>query len=423
MKKILLLGSGGREYTMAWKISQSTITHQLFIAPGNGGTHAFGTNLPFGYNDFDSIIGFARKHSIDLVIAGPEEPLVNGIADRLSTEGILVCGPVAQAAMLEGSKSFAKDFMQAMGIPTAAYRAFESRQIDEARQFLHTLTPPYVLKADGLAAGKGVVICHTLTEATDTLDAMLLGEQFGQAGRRVVIEEFLSGIEFSVFIATDGAHYVLLPEAKDYKRIGEGDTGPNTGGMGAISPVPFFNESLRHKVITRIIEPTLQGLRQRQIPYRGFIFFGLISVAGEPYLIEYNCRLGDPETEVILPRLDEDFLQLCFDIANGQLGSSRTALATAQAAATVMVVSGGYPSTYQRGFPITLPDTLPRDTHIINAGTNRQANLLTTSGGRVLAVTSLAPDIRQALQLSYSTIEHITFEQMYYRRDIGYEFL
>lgn len=422
MKKILLLGSGGREYTMAWKLSKSSIPHQLFIAPGNGGTDAFGKNLPFSYNNFESIIQFVTSEKIDLVIVGPEEPLVNGITDELSTIGVAVCGPEKAGAMLEGSKAYAKEFMQEFGIPTAAYRAFLADQLEEAKDFLKQLNAPYVIKADGLAAGKGVLICHTLDEAYSALNDVMKGKKFGNAGNQVVIEQFLNGTEFSVFIATDGDHYVLLPEAKDYKRAGEGDTGLNTGGMGAISPVPFFDEELKKKVIERIIEPTLAGLKQRGVTYRGFIFFGLMNVEGNPYVIEYNCRLGDPETEVILPRLDEDFLQLCLDVALGNMSATRQANVIQKHAATVMLVSGGYPEAYAKGFPITLPGVSEENTLLIHAGTLRKDDQILTNGGRVLSVTALGHTLREALNKSYKVAEKIEFQQVYFRRDIGYEF-
>ncbi|MFN4298344.1 MAG: phosphoribosylamine--glycine ligase [Thermaurantimonas sp.] len=423
MKKILLLGSGGREYTMAWKISKSLIPHHLFIAPGNGGTDAYGKNLPFGYNDFESIIHFVTSEKIDLVIVGPEEPLVNGLADELSHIGVPVCGPNKAGAILEGSKVYAKQFMSESGIPTAAYRSFSANQIDEAKEFLKQIDPPYVIKADGLAAGKGVLICQSLEEAFSALDDVIKIKKFGSAGNQVVIEQFLRGTEFSVFIATDGDRYVLLPEAKDYKRVGEGDTGLNTGGMGAVSPVPFFDEELRTKVIQRIIEPTLAGLKQRGVTYRGFIFFGLMNVDGNPYVIEYNCRLGDPETEVILPRLDEDFLQLCFDVALGNIVENRQAHVLQKHAATVMLVSGGYPEAYAKGFPITLPEVLEENILLIHAGTLRKDNQILTNGGRVLSVTAFDHSLQEALNKSYNTIEKIHFQQMYFRRDIGYEFM
>lgn len=422
MKKILLLGSGGREYTMAWKISKSPISHKLFIAPGNGGTEAFGTNLPFGYNDFSSILNFIQSEKIDLVIAGPEEPLVNGLADAVEKLGVAVCGPRKAGAMLEGSKAFAKVFMKEFGIPTAAYRSFNAHELHSAKEYLQSIAPPYVIKADGLAAGKGVVICNTLDEAQSALDSMMIEKKFGDAGSQVVIEQFLKGREFSVFIATDGEHYVLLPEAKDYKRIGEGDTGLNTGGMGAISPVPFYDDVLKSKVLNRIVIPTLNGLKTKSISYKGFIFFGLIDVQGDPYVIEYNCRLGDPETEVILPRLEEDFLALCYDVAEGTLSSNREAHVSHDAAATVMLVSGGYPEEYKKGFEIFLPASVPDSTLLVHAGTSSKGGKLVTNGGRVMSVTAQAPGLHEALKRSYSTISNVCFENMYYRRDIGHEF-
>ncbi|GCD77851.1 phosphoribosylamine--glycine ligase [Thermaurantimonas aggregans] len=423
MKKILLLGSGGREYTMAWKLSKSSIPHHLFIAPGNGGTEAYGKNLPFGYNDFKKITQFVISEKIDLVIVGPEEPLVNGLADELSQIGVPVCGPNKAGAKLEGSKAYAKQFMSELGIPTAAYRSFSADLIEEAQEFLKQIDPPYVIKADGLAAGKGVLICQTLDEAYSALEDVMRVKKFGSAGNQVVIEQFLKGIEFSVFVATDGNHYVLLPEAKDYKRVGEGDTGLNTGGMGAVSPVPFFDEQLKQKVIERIIEPTLTGLKQRMVTYRGFIFFGLMNVGGNPYVIEYNCRLGDPETEVILPRLEEDFLQLCFDVALGNIVENRQAKVSQKHAATVMMVSEGYPEAYVKGFPISMPEVVEENTLLIHAGTLRKDNQLLTNGGRVLSVTALGDSLKDALNKSYNAAGKIHFQQMYFRRDIGYEFM
>lgn len=423
MKNILLLGSGGREYTMAWKISKSPIPHNLYIAPGNGGTDSFGKNVAIDIIDFAGIKNFIQTEKIDLVIVGPEEPLVNGLADELEQMGIAVCGPNKAGAMLEGSKAFAKEFMVEFGIPTASYRNFSSSQVLEAKNYLRRLKSPYVIKADGLAAGKGVIICNTLQEADETLNAIMIDKKFGKSGAQVVIEEFLKGIEFSVFVATDGKHYTMLPEAKDYKRIGEGDTGLNTGGMGAVSPVPFFTPELKSRVVDQIIEPTLHGLKKRGIEYRGFIFFGLMLVGDEVYVIEYNCRLGDPETEVILPRIEDDFLELCFAISERKLSESGYIKTTAQAASTVMMVSGGYPVTYKKGFEIHIPETLPEHTLVVHAGTIKKDNKLLTNGGRVISVTALAPELNEALKRSYETIKTISFEEMYYRRDIGYEFL
>lgn len=423
MKKILLLGSGGREYTMAWKISQSPIPHQLYIAPGNGGTEAFGKNLDLGINDFENIKRFVESEKIDLVIVGPEEPLVNGLADELELNGIAVCGPKKSGAILEGSKVFAKEFMNEFNIPTASYKSFSAKEIDDAKAFLRSLNPPYVIKADGLAAGKGVIICQSLDDADKALNSLMVNKKFGKSGTQVVIEQFLEGIEFSIFVATDGEHYVLLPEAKDYKRIGECDTGPNTGGMGAVSPVPFYTKELQLQVKKQIIEPTLSGLKKRGITYRGFIFFGLMYVKGMVYVIEYNCRLGDPETEVILPRVEDDFLSLCFSIAEGKLSQSYEVQVTPQYASTVMLVSGGYPETYNKGYEIFMPETHPEYTMVIHAGTIKKNNKLLTNGGRVLSITSLASDLDEALRRCYSTIKNICFEHMYYRRDIGYEFL
>ncbi|MFN3950909.1 MAG: phosphoribosylamine--glycine ligase [Thermaurantimonas sp.] len=423
MKKILLIGSGGREYTMAWKISQSPIAHKLFIAPGNGGTDAFGQNIPIDVHDFEGIRQFAVSEQIDLVIVGPEEPLVNGLADLLEEIGIAVCGPRKAGAMLEGSKAFAKEFMMEFGIPTASYRSFSASEINQAREYLRCLKPPYVIKADGLAAGKGVIITDKLDEAERALNSIVVDNKFGKSGSRVVIEEFLKGIEFSVFVATDGTHYALLPEAKDYKRIGEGDTGLNTGGMGAVSPVPFFSDDLRSKVIRQIIEPTLYGLKKREILYRGFIFFGLILVDDQVYVIEYNCRLGDPETEVILPRIESDFLELCLAVADRTLSDIIPVHVTPQASSTVMLVSAGYPELYKKGFEIQIHEDLPEHVLVVHAGTIKKNKKLITNGGRVISVTAMAPQLSQAIDRSYEAISKISFEGMYYRRDIGHEFL
>ncbi len=419
---ILILGGGGREHALAWKIRQSHRVKNLFIAPGNGGTSLLGSNIALDPNDFQSVGQFARREDIDLIIVGPEEPLVRGISDYFKQDpqlaGIRVFGPGRRGALLEGSKAYAKAFMQRYGIPTAAYREFSSDQLEKGRAFLDTQSPPYVLKADGLAAGKGVLILQDREEAKAELEAMLRGK-FGEAGSKVVIEEFLSGLEFSVFALTDGKSYQLLPVAKDYKRIGEGDTGLNTGGMGAVSPVAFVDDILLKKVEERIVQPTVRGLEEEGIDYCGFLFFGLIEVRGEPYVIEYNCRMGDPEAEVVLPRLKTDLVDLIRAAFDGDLKEKKPEF-EAHAAATVILVSGGYPGAYEKGKAIEISKT-ETESLIFHAGTREQGQKLLTNGGRVLAVTSLAETFPEALQKSYSTIPHIRFEGMYYRTDIGFD--
>jgi len=419
---ILILGGGGREHALAWKIRQSHRVKNLFIAPGNGGTSLLGTNIDIDPNDFIALGHFARQEDIELIIVGPEEPLVRGISDFFRQDPelarIRVFGPGREGALLEGSKAHAKAFMQRHGIPTAAYRAFRREQLEQGVAYLNTQSPPYVLKADGLAAGKGVLILQDREEAKIQLEAMLNGK-FGEAGSQVVIEEFLSGLEFSVFALTDGRSYQLLPVAKDYKRIGEGDTGLNTGGMGAVSPVAFVDDILLQKVEERIVQPTIRGLETEGIEYYGFLFFGLIEVRGEPYVIEYNCRMGDPETEVVLPRLKTDLVDLIQAAFEGNLGEKAPEFED-HAAATVILVSGGYPGHYEKGKTIDIPDT-PTESLIFHAGTREQGQRLLTNGGRVLAVTSLAETFPEALKKSYSTIPHIRFEGMYYRTDIGFD--
>ncbi len=422
---ILLLGSGGREHALAWKIAQSKQCSQLFIAPGNPGTAQLGTNLSFSVTDFAAITRACTEHQIELLIVGPEEPLVKGIVAHLKKElpSLLVIGPSQQAAQLEGSKAFAKAFMQRHGIPTAAYQEFTAENYQAGVDYLNNHDLPIVLKADGLAAGKGVVICQSTVEAIEEYEQMIRQSKFGDASKKVVVEAFLSGIELSVFVLTDGKSYVLLPEAKDYKRIGEGDTGPNTGGMGAISPVPFADEAFMQKVKTNIIEPTIKGLQQEALDYKGFIFFGLIKVDGEPYVIEYNCRMGDPETEVVMPRIKGDLVELLIATAKQQLGNQSIAF-DERSACTIMAVSGGYPNDYQKGFAIEgLDTTTPEGVLIFQAGTKQQGDQVVTSGGRVLCVTSLAADLDEAVQLSKKVIDKIEFEGMYYRSDIGYEFV
>jgi len=419
---ICILGSGGREAAIAWKIRQSPSCEKLFILPGNGGSRAYGEPVNLDYRDMDSFSSFLLQKNISMLIIGPEEPLVNGITDRLreipSLSHVQIIGPSAEGAMLEGSKSYAKEFMSEFGIPTANYGRFNADQLFEARQFLRQMNAPYVLKADGLAAGKGVLILESMEEAEMQLELMLAGK-FGTASNTVVIEEFLDGIEFSVFVITDGKDYQILPVAKDYKRRGEGDTGLNTGGMGAVSPVPFVDDDLMHKVEERIIKPTIQGIQSRQIDYRGFIFFGLINVNGDPYVIEYNCRMGDPETEVVIPRLKTDLLVLLQSLFEGTL-NEQNIKHDERTAATIMLVSEGYPGSYQKGFQITgLEQT--KGSIIFHAGTREEGGRILSHGGRVIAVTSLADSMEQALSKSLENIGKIHFKGMNYRKDIGFD--
>ncbi|MES2703556.1 MAG: phosphoribosylamine--glycine ligase [Bacteroidota bacterium] len=425
MKKILLLGAGGRECALAWKLSQSPFCGSLYIAPGNPGTAAYGTNVAVGYNDFEGIKKACIEYEIDILLPGPEEPLVNGIYDFIKSDPalahIIICGPTKEGAQLEGSKAFSKRFMERHDIPTAAYKEFTANNYDEGVAYIAGTQPPIVLKADGLAAGKGVVIAQSVAEATDAFKAMIKDEQFGAASSKVVIEQFLDGIELSVFALSDGDNYILLPEAKDYKRIGEGDKGLNTGGMGAISPVPFADAAFMQKVEERIVGPTVDGLKEENIDYQGFIFFGLIKVNGEPYVIEYNCRMGDPETEVVMPRLENDLVELIIKMGEGKLGEM-TAMHSAWAAGAVMLVSGGYPGDYERGKVMTGFDEA-EGSWLFHAGTTRKGEDIVTSGGRVLAVTSMAPTLGEALQQSYANAERIAYAGKYYRKDIGWEFL
>jgi phosphoribosylamine--glycine ligase len=422
---ILLLGSGGRESALAWKISQSPLCGKLYIAPGNAGTAAYGENVPLSLHDFEGIKNFCLAHEINLLLPGSEEPLVRGLYDFFRQDKALVhiqiAGPSKAGAQLEGSKAFAKQFMHRHGIPTASYRAFNEQSFAEGLQYLAQHPTPIVLKADGLAAGKGVVITSDIAEAQTVFTAMIRDAQFGEAGKNVVVESFLSGIEVSVFILTDGDHYVLLPEAKDYKRIGVGDTGPNTGGMGAISPVPFADAAFMQKVKERIIEPTVRGLQAEQIAYQGFIFFGLINVNEEPFVIEYNCRMGDPETEVVMPRLENDLLAMLLSMCHTELHQVAVKHAP-QAACTVMLVSGGYPGSYVSGMVIRGMEDV-QDSLLFHAGTARHGADTLTAGGRVIAVTSYGSTLQEALALSYSNAAKINFEGKYYRSDIGYEFL
>jgi phosphoribosylamine--glycine ligase len=429
---ILLLGSGGREHALAWKLTQSPLCDQLYIAPGNAGTAQCGINVPLRVDDdFAAMEEFCRSNGIQLVIVGPEDPLVKGVYDYFEeahqrepfTEGWLgVIGPSKYAAQLEGSKAFAKAFMERHNIPTASYREFTDDNFDEGREYLMNHALPVVLKADGLAAGKGVIICNNHLEAVAEFDMMIHQHKFGEAGKRVVIEEFLNGIELSVFVLTDGTHYCLLPEAKDYKRIGEGDKGLNTGGMGAVSPVPFADEVFMKKVIERIVEPTINGFRSEKMIYKGFVFIGLIKVNNEPYVIEYNCRMGDPETEVVIPRLKNDLVELLAATAKGEVQNIRIEQDT-RFAVTMMAVSGGYPGDYTKGYEIAGLDQLLADSMIFHAGTAAEEATIVTNGGRVLAVTSMGNQVADCVQQSRTILSGIRYKKMYYRNDIGYEFM
>lgn len=421
---ILIIGSGGREHAIAWKLSQSKKLGNLFIAPGNAATSELGTNLNIGVSDFTEIKKAVLENQIEIVLVGPEVPLVEGIHDFFladdALKNVAVIGPQKVAAQLEGSKEFAKEFMMRHDIPTAAYQSFTKNNLQDGFDFLEKLNPPYVLKADGLAAGKGVVILEDLQVAKDELADMLSNEKFGDASSTVVIEEFLDGIEMSCFILTDGKGYVSLPNAKDYKRIGEGDTGLNTGGMGAISPVPFADAEYLKKIEDRVIKPTVGGLQKDGIPYKGFIFFGLIRVNNEPMVIEYNCRMGDPETEVVMPRIKSDFLELLIATANNDLENATIEL-DERSATTVMLVSGGYPEAYEKGAVISGIENID-DSIVFHAGTSKDANgNIITNGGRVIAVTSYGNDFKEALSKSYNSIEKIKFDKMNYRKDIGFD--
>lgn len=423
--KVLLLGSGGREHALAWKIAQSSQLDQLFIAPGNAGTQKHGTNVALNPTDFEAVKKFVLETGVSMVVVGPEDPLVNGIYDffvndsELST--IPVIGPSKEGAQLEGSKDFAKQFMLRHKIPTAKYATFTKDTLEEGYKFLESMKPPFVLKADGLAAGKGVLILDNLQEAKTELKSMLADAKFGDASSRVVIEQFLKGIELSVFVITDGEYYKILPEAKDYKRIGVGDSGLNTGGMGAVSPVPFADKTFMDKVENQIIIPTVKGLKAENIVYKGFIFFGLIAVKGEPYVIEYNCRMGDPETEVVLPRIKSDLLELFEGVATNTL-SERDIQFDLRSATTVMMVSGGYPEDYQKGYKIEGLEGV-EDSIVFHAGTAMNGGDVISAGGRVLAVTSYGRNIEHALEKSYRSIEDIQFKDAYFRSDIGFDLM
>ena len=419
---ILILGSGGREHALAWKLAGSKKVTKVFIAPGNAGTASAGTNLNIDPEDFAGIRNAVIANNIGMVVVGPEAPLVSGVHDFFLEDEFLkdipVIGPVRSAARLEGSKDFAKEFLTRHNIPTAAFRSFDSTNLHEAMQFLGTMAPPYVIKADGLAAGKGVVILNDIDEAFAEVKS-IIGGKFGSAGAKVVIEQYLKGIELSVFIITDGRSYKLLPEAKDYKRIGQGDTGLNTGGMGAVSPVPFADSEFMNKVITGIIEPTLKGLRDENIGYKGFIFFGLMNVGGDPYVIEYNARLGDPETEAVIPRIKSDLFELLEGVAMGDL-DKREVVIDERPAAAVMLVSGGYPGHYEKDFEITGLDSTS-GCILFHSGTKFSGGSVVTSGGRVLAVSSLGEDMKDALATSYKNAGKIAFRDIYYRNDIGFD--
>ncbi|GAA4279495.1 phosphoribosylamine--glycine ligase [Aquimarina mytili] len=420
---ILVLGSGGREHTFAYKIAQSELCDALFVAPGNAGTASIATNVSIAVTDFEAIKALVLKENIDLVVVGPEDPLVQGIADYFAKDPqlqeIIVIGPSKEGAKLEGSKEYAKEFLYRHKVPTAAYQSFTEATVEEGKQFLETLNPPYVLKADGLAAGKGVLILQDIKEAKSELENMLTNKKFGAASEKVVIEEFLDGIELSVFVLTDGKNYVTLPTAKDYKRIGEGDTGLNTGGMGAISPVPFADAVFMKKIEEQIIKPTVDGLAQENIDYKGFIFIGLIKVGDDPKVIEYNVRMGDPETEAVLPRVKTDLVKLFQHVGNQSLDKINLEI-DQRSATTVMTVSGGYPEAYEKGKEITGIDTIT-DSIVFQAGTKLEGDKIVTNGGRVIAITSFDDDFRKALKKSYQNIEKLHFDKMYFRKDLGFD--
>ena len=420
---ILLLGSGGREHALAWKMLQSSKCTKLFVAPGNAGTGSIATNISLNPNDFAAIKTFVLQEKVTMIVVGPEDPLVLGIYDffknDLEIKHIPVIGPSLLGAQLEGSKEFAKEFLVRHHIPTAAYDSFTPETVEKGCQFLETLHPPFVLKADGLAAGKGVLIIHDLEEAKTELRNMLVHAKFGVASSKVVIEEFLDGIELSCFVLTDGKNYKILPTAKDYKRIGEGDTGLNTGGMGAVSPVPFVDAILLEKIETRIVKPTIEGFQKDRIEYKGFVFIGLINVKGEPIVIEYNVRMGDPETEVVMPRIKSDLVELFQAVANQKLDEIKLEIDD-RSATTIMIVSGGYPEKYKNGFEISGIENI-YDSIVFHAGTKLDNGKIVTNGGRVIAVTSYGVDFQEAIKKSYQSIEKLNFDKMYYRKDIGFD--
>ncbi|WP_103069026.1 phosphoribosylamine--glycine ligase [Aquimarina sediminis] len=420
---ILVLGSGGREHTFAYKIVQSKLCDTLFVAPGNAGTENIATNVPIAVTDFSAIKELVLKENIEMVVVGPEDPLVMGISDFFLSDdqlkNVIVVGPSKEGAKLEGSKEYAKEFLLRHDIPTAAYQSFTEASVNEGKQFLETLQAPYVLKADGLAAGKGVLILQDIDEAKEELENMLTNKKFGVASEKVVIEEFLDGIELSIFVLTDGKNYLTLPTAKDYKRIGEGDTGLNTGGMGAISPVPFADDVFMTKIEKQIIKPTVDGLAKENIDYKGFIFIGLIKVGDDPKVIEYNVRMGDPETEAVLPRVKTDLVELFKHVGAQTLDTIDIEL-DERSAATIMTVSGGYPEGYEKGKEITGINSIS-ESIVFHAGTKSENNKVVTNGGRVIAVTSFDEDFRQALKKSYESIEKLNFDKMYYRKDLGFD--
>ncbi len=423
---ILIVGAGGREHAIAWKLKQSPLCNDLFIAPGNAGTALCGTNLAIETGDFEGLKDAVKKYAVELVIVGPEEPLVNGIADYFNlhpdTKHINVIGPSKNASQLEGSKAFAKSFMEHHKIPTAKYTGFTIENYKDGVEYIRQHALPVVLKADGLAAGKGVLICQSHIEALAEFELMIMRSKFGEAGKKVIVEQFLQGIEISVFALTDGKDYILLPEAKDYKRVGDGDKGLNTGGMGAVSPIPFFNEELQEKVKRTIIEPTIEGLKKDELHYKGFIFFGLMISGNDPYVIEYNCRLGDPETEAILPRIKNDMVEVFTAVAQQKLGDVKIEIDT-RSTATIMAVSGGYPGEYTKGRIITGLEHDPVDSSLVfHAGTTQDNGKVVTNGGRVIAVTAFGSNIREASEVALYMMEQLYFEDMSFRSDIGYEF-
>lgn len=420
---ILVLGSGGREHAFAHQLARSEKCSRIFVAPGNAGTGTIATNVSLKVNDFDAVKELVLEEKIEMVVVGPEDPLVQGITDFFARDPhlreVMVIGPSQKGAQLEGSKEVAKEFMLRHGIPTAAYKSFTAERLEEGKAFLQELKPPYVLKADGLAGGKGVLILQDLKEAQDELENMLKNEKFGQAGSTVVIEEFLDGIELSVFVLTDGKHYAVLPTAKDYKRIGEGDQGLNTGGMGAVSPVPFADDELMEKITNRIIIPTVEGLHQDEINYKGFLFLGLMMVGEDPYVIEYNVRMGDPETEVVLPRIEADLVETLQKTWEGKLNEVDLRV-DPRTAATVVLVSGGYPEAYEKGKPISGLENV-KNALVFHAGTRTENGKVLTNGGRVLAITAFGEDYQEAINKSYQNASKVHFDKIYYRKDIGFD--